>query len=141
MEAQTVKVADLTPMSKSVNVLVKVVSAGEKKDIPTREGIRQVGEFLVADETAGVLLSLWGDQISQVAEGDVLQIKNGYISLVRGSMRLNVGKYGSMEKSEEALPEVNTATNLSDKTHEMPERRGFGYRGGGRGRRGERRRY
>lgn len=134
MEAKTVKVSELTPESKNVNVLVKVISTGETKEIPSREGTRRVAEFLVGDETGAVLMSLWGEQISQVAQGDVLQINNGFVSLVRGNMRLNVGKYGNMKKSEQML-EAISEPNMSEKTYEMPERRRrFGReRGGGYG--------
>ena len=36
-------------------------------------------------------------------KGDTLKIDNGYISLLRGHMRLNVGKYGSMAEAEEGI--------------------------------------
>lgn len=135
--AETKKVNELTPQSKKVNVLVKVVSIGEPKEIPNRFGgePKKVAEATVGDETGAVILSLWQDQIGSVQENDVLYIENGYISLVQGHMRLNVGKYGKMTKSDKEMPAVNSEVNVSAAEHEQ-ERRGFrprpgGYRSGG----------
>ena len=144
--AETKKVNELTPQSKRVNVLVKVVSVGEPKEIPNRFGgeAKKVAEAVVGDETGTVILSLWQDQIGTVQPGDVLSIENGYISLVQGHMRLNVGKYGKMTKSDKEMPTVNSEVNVSAAEHEQ-ERRRFrpspgGYRSGGYGG-GYRRRY
>lgn len=130
--AETKKVGELTPQSKNVNVLVKVVSIGEPKEIPNRFGgePKRVAEATVGDETGTIILSLWQDQIGSVQENDVIQIENGYVSLVRGHMRLNVGKHGKMTKSDKEIPTVNSEVNLSDAEHEQ-ERRGFRPRPGG----------
>ncbi|MEM3704118.1 MAG: hypothetical protein QXX79_06875, partial [Candidatus Bathyarchaeia archaeon] len=57
-----------------------------------------------------------------------------------GSMRLNIGRYGTLEVAKEALAsEVNTENNLSTKVYEQTRRpfRGRGGRDfGGRERRG-----
>lgn len=136
--AERVKLKDLTPQSKNVNVLVKVTGIGAPKEIPNRFGgePKRVAEARVGDETGTIVLSLWQDQIGSVQEGDVLYIENGYISLVQGHMRLNVGKYGKMAKSDEAVPEVNTEVDFSSAGYEQ-ERRRFrprygGFRGRGR---------
>lgn len=132
--AETKKVSELTPQSKNVNVLVKVVSIGEAKEIPNRFGgePKKVAEATVGDETGTVILSLWQDQIGSVQENDILDIENGYISLVRGHMRLNVGKHGKMTKSDKEMPAVNSEINVSDAEHEQ-QRREFRPRSGGYG--------
>ena len=145
--AVTVKVKDLTPQSRRVNVVVKVMSIGAPKEIPNRFGgeSKKVAEARVGDETGTVILSLWQEQIGSVSEGNVLSIENGYVSLVQGHMRLNIGKYGKMTKIEKDIPTINTEVDLSAAEHEQ-ERRSFrprfsgGYQsrgqygGGGRGR-------
>ena len=137
------KIADLTPESKSVNVIAKVLSVGEAKEIPSRFGpSRKVAEVPIADDTGSVVLSLWQDQIGTVGEGETIQIENGYVSLVKGHIRVNVGKYGKIAKSEVDVSEPKTGVNVSEKEYEMPERRpyrGGGDRGGG-DRGGDRRR-
>jgi len=137
-EGQSVeaKIKDLTPQSKRVDVLAKCLEVSEPKDIPGKFGnTRKVAEATVADETAAIVLSLWDAQIGTINKDDVLDIKNGYVSLVRGHMRLNVGKYGQLAKSEKPLENTSTTLNMSDKEYEQ-ERRRFGGGGGGGPRRG-----
>ena len=127
------KIKDLTPQSKRVDVLAKCLEVSEPKDIPGKFGnSRKVAEASVADETAAIILSLWDNQIGSIVKDDVMEIKNGYVSLVRGHMRLNVGKYGQLNKSEKPLEGSSTALNMSDKEYEQ-ERRSFGGGGGSRG--------
>ncbi|MGC8896491.1 MAG: hypothetical protein ACP5LB_07010 [Candidatus Bathyarchaeia archaeon] len=138
-----VKVSELTPQSRAVNVTAKVVSKSEIRNIATgRDGApHRVCDALVGDETGCVYLTLWDDNIDKINEGDTIKVGNGYITLFRGNMRLNVGRYGSLEVAKEALAgEVNTENNLSSKVYEQERRpfRGRGRRdfGGGRERRG-----
>lgn len=138
--AQTVsfgKVKDLSPSTKQVNLVAKVVSVGERRTIDSKfGGSRTLSEAVVGDETGTVILSLWEAQIGQVAPADVVQVNNGYVSLVRGRIRLNVGKYGSLEKVAREFPEVNKGNDLSAAEHDAPPREsrgGFGGRPGGGG--------
>lgn len=132
--ATNFKVNDLTENSKNVNATIKVIEIGETKDIPSRFGDKRVCEVKVADASGSILLSLWDDQIGKIAVGDTLSIQNGYISIVRNSMRLNIGKYGKMLLSEEPLTEVNTENNVSERHVDQPERpRRSAYGGGGGG--------
>src|SRR2546426_9287815 len=103
------KIKDLSPSTKQVSLLAKVVSVGERRTIDSKfgGGSRTLCEAIVGDETGTVIFSLWEAQVGQVASGDVVQVNNGYVSLVRGRMRLNVGKYGTLEKVLHEIPDVN----------------------------------
>jgi replication factor A1 len=134
------KVGELTPQSRAVNVTAKVVSKSEVRDIPMgRDGsAHKVCDALVGDETGSIYLTLWDDNIEKVNEDDTIRIENGYVTLFKGNMRLNIGKYGKMDQASESFEgEVNTENNVSSKTYEQqrrPFRRGGGYggrRGGG----------
>jgi replication factor A1 len=127
------KVGELTPDSRAVNVLAKVVSKSEIRSIAAgRDGAaHRVSDALVGDETGCVYLTLWDDNIEKVNDGDTINVKNGYINLFRGNMRLNIGRYGTLEISEQPLAgEVNTENNKSNQVYEQP-RRSFGGRGRG----------
>ena len=131
------KVGELTPQSRAVNVTAKVVSKSEIREIPMgRDGsAHKVCDALVGDETGSIYLTLWDDNIAKVNENDTLRVENGYVTLFKGNMRLNIGKYGKLDMAKEPLAgEVNTENNVSSKTYEQ-ERRPFrgGYGGGGRG--------
>jgi replication factor A1 len=138
------KVGELTPQSRAVNVTAKVVSKSEVRDIPMgRDGsAHKVCDALVGDETGSIYLTLWDDNIEKVNEDDTIRIENGYVTLFKGNMRLNIGKYGKMAMAEEPFEgEVNTENNVSSKTYDQPRRPyrrsgGGGRYGGGRDRRG-----
>jgi replication factor A1 len=128
------KVRDLTPNSKQVNVLAKVINVGEAKEVMGKFGDpRKVCEAVVGDDTATIILSLWNEQIGSIAKDEVILVDNGYVSLVRGHMRLNVGRYGNLTKSTEAMAEVNQTLDMSQQEFES-ERRSFGGGGGYRDR-------
>ena len=133
---ELVKVETLTPQSRGVNTIVKVVSKGEVRSVTGRDySVRRVADALVGDETGCIYMTLWDDKIDAINEEATLQITNGYINLFRGNMRLNIGKYGSYEVLDNSpIAEVNTENNLSDKRYEQERRfNRYGGRGGGRG--------
>ncbi len=132
------KVGELTPQSRAVNVTAKVVSKSEIREIPMgRDGsAHKVCDALVGDETGVVYLTLWDDNITKVNEGDTIRVENGYVTLFKGNIRLNIGKYGKLEPAKEPLTaEVNTENNVSSKAYEQERRpfrgRGRGFGGGG----------
>jgi replication factor A1 len=118
MSEEFMKVGDLKTYSRRVNVKVKVLSKTETREVASRRSgsTLSVAEALVGDDTGCVLLNLWEEDIEKVDEGDIITITNGYVKLFKGSMRLNIGRYGQTEKIEEDIPEVNTENNLSEKT-------------------------
>ncbi|MEM1540808.1 MAG: OB-fold nucleic acid binding domain-containing protein [Candidatus Bathyarchaeia archaeon] len=135
-----VKVCELTPASRAVNVKAKVVSKSEVRDIASgRDGAsHKVCDALIGDETGCIYLTLWDDNIAKVKEGETISIGNGYVTLFKGRMRLNVGRYGTLEVAKEALiVEVNMQNNLSSKVYEQQRRlfRGRSIRDFGEGKR------
>ena len=130
-----IKVEELTPSSRGVNIIVKVVSKNEAREVTGRGGQHRVADALVGDETGCIYLTLWDEKIDQIGEDETVSITNGYVNLFRGNMRLNIGRYGSFEiLTESPIEEVNTENNLSEKKYEQ-KRRYRPYRpryGGGR---------
>jgi replication factor A1 len=154
-----VKVDSLNEHSRQLNLTVKVVKKGEARETISRSdgSSHKVVDALVGDETGTIYMTLWDDNIEKVKDGDIIDVKNGYVSLFKGSMRLNIGRFGSFEASQATMAEVNDKNNLSDKVFAQ-ERRPYpsfrprygddgGYRGGrgrgggGGGFRGRRRRF
>ena len=139
---ESVKVETLTPNSRQINTTVKVASKSPVREtVSRRDGsTHKVTDVLVGDETGSVYMTLWDDNIENVKEDDVIDIKNGYIGLFKGSMRLNLGRYGSYSASSSTIESINAENNLSDKQYEQerrdrPRYGGGGYGGGDRGRR------
>lgn len=129
------KVDALKPSLRNVNLIAKLVKVETPRTVVSRidRTEHRVTEALVGDETGSVYLTLWDDQIEAYNPDDVLDIKNGYTTLFRGSLRLNIGKYGTVEKVDKEIGEVNTGNNLSEKKYEetswhRPAGRSFGRR-------------
>ncbi len=121
---ELVKVETLGPNSREVNVVVKVVSKSEVRNVTGRDySVHRVADALVGDETGCVVLTLWDDNIDKINEEATLQVTNGYVNLFRGNMRLNIGRYGSYKILEETpITEVKTENNLSEKRYEQQRR-------------------
>jgi replication factor A1 len=114
------KIEELNPASRGVDVLVKILEVNPSREVSTRDGSsHSVAEALVGDETGCVLLSLWDDDIQRVKVGQTVSIKNGYVTLFRGSIRLNVGRYGTLEPATEDIPQVNMDNNISNRSYDQ----------------------
>ncbi|MCQ5374144.1 MAG: single-stranded DNA-binding protein [Candidatus Methanomethylicia archaeon] len=114
------KIEELNPASRGVDVLVKILEVNPSREVSTRDGSsHSVAEALVGDETGCVLLSLWDDDIQRVKVGQTVSIKNGYVTLFRGSIRLNVGRYGTLEPATEDITQVNMDNNISNRSYDQ----------------------
>ena len=130
---ELVKIGELNSYSRQVNTIVKVVSKTETREVTSRidQTAHRVAEALVGDETGSIYLTLWDEAVDKIEEGQTLRITNAYVNLFRGSMRLNLGRYGNYEVLEESpIAEVNLDNNLSSQQFEQQPGRRF-ERGGG----------
>ena len=111
------KVNELKPYQKKIELLVKVANKGEAREVMLQQdsSLHKVAEFLVGDETGSILLSLWNEVIEKVQEGKTYRLENAYTTVFKDSIRLNVGKYGTIEESTEGPAAVNEENNLSEK--------------------------
>ena len=104
---------------------VKVLSLEEPRAM---DNGTMICEGLVGDETGTVIMSFWNDECEVVSGGMTIDLKDARANLVRGHMRISLGKKGSMKESETSLESIKESVNLSDLEYEMPR---FGNRGGG----------
>jgi len=119
--SELTNIGSLERYSRNVDTVVKVVSKSEARTVSSSRDLstHRVCEALVGDETSCINLVLWDDNIEKINEGHILEIKNAYIKLFRGSMQLNLGRESSYESLEEApFEEVKIENNLSDKIYE-----------------------
>lgn len=121
------KIKDLTTYSRRVNLVAKILEMGEAREVSSSSDgqLHRVAEALVGDETGTVLMTLWDDNIDRFAVGEVVEVENGYAGTFRGSLRLNIGKYGNIDKRNIVIEEIDTENNLSDREHrrQYPQRR------------------
>ena len=128
------KVDELTPRTSRINMPVKVLSLDEPRSM---DNGTMICEGLVGDETGTVIMSFWNDEIEEIDNGMTIELKDARANLVRGYLRLSLGKHGSMKSSKNELESIKDQINLSDLEYDMPR---FGNRdsrgGGGRRSRG-----
>jgi replication factor A1 len=123
------QVVDLRPFLGDISLKAKIVELPPPREVAG--GRHKISEALVGDESGCIYLTLWDDHVSKFEKGNTIQLEKGYVSVHRQSMRLTAGKYGTVTKAEEEIPEVNVDNNLSDKLVEQRSRtrsRGSGNR-------------
>jgi len=94
------KIAELKPGMRRVDVAGKIVDIEGPRDVQTKFGPGQVATATLEDESGTVKVTLWNENISKVAANDSVQIENGYVDSYRGEVQLQVGRYGKLTKVE-----------------------------------------
>ncbi len=121
------KIKDLTAYSRRVNLVAKILEMGDAREVSSSSDgrLHKVAEALVGDETGTVLMTLWDENIDRFGVGDVVEVENGYTGTFKGSIRLNIGKYGTIAKTNVSIEEVDTENNLSEREYrrQYPQRR------------------
>lgn len=91
------KVSELKPGMKRIDIEAKVLSLSEAREVTTRAGEQsRVATADVSDDSGTVKLTLWNEQIDQVKVNSSVKIENGYVTSFRGETQLNVGRYGKL---------------------------------------------
>lgn len=107
---------DLGPSRKGIKIKFKCISKYKERTVFSKHDGRtfRVAEALVGDSTACILLTLWNKDIEKIQPDGEYQLSNGYTSIFRGSLRLNIGKHGNLEAIDENLGEIKKDKNLSN---------------------------
>lgn len=91
------KIIELKPGMKRVEVTAKVIEKSDPREVTTRFGdTSRVATAVVQDDSGTIKLSLWNETIDQVNVNDTVKIENGYVTAFRGETQLNVGRYGRL---------------------------------------------
>ena len=78
-------IRDLKPGMSFVNIRVTVSEILKPKQVITGKGVEhEILEAKVEDETGAVTLVLWDEKILPLKVGDVLQIRNGFVTSFKG---------------------------------------------------------
>jgi len=135
MAEEFVKIKDFNPKLKRINVIFKVISVDAAKNVRSKKDriAHRISEALVGDETGVVLMTLWDESVDKIKDGKTLKLMNGYLTLFKGTIRLNIGKYGSIEETEDLGADVEAQNNVSTKLYDDNTRRGREYEGFGSG--------
>jgi replication factor A1 len=132
-ETHEVKIGDVKPLEKHLDVVFKVYEKEEEREINAKSGeTHRVCDFTVADETGSITLTLWNEDIDNIELEKVFKLSNGFANVFKNSLRLSKGKFGTLTEDSTVFDDINTENNRSSEHVEDPRRRSRGY-GGGRG--------
>ena len=87
-----VSIADAKNQRSDINVEGAIEDKGEPRTVNTKYGETQVCDAYVSDGTDRIKLSLWGDNIEKINNGDKVSIQGAYISTFKNEVQLNVPK-------------------------------------------------
>jgi replication factor A1 len=106
---ENLKIEDLKPKMKRVKLKARIIETPKPKTVYTRFGtMASVSNFIVADETGTIKLSLWNHQINKASEDDVIAIKNAKVAWFRGELQLRLGRNGEFTVvEEEEFPSID----------------------------------
>lgn len=127
IELKEMKISELTPFDRKLQVTFVVIEKGESRTITSKKTNEEhtLADIKIGDETGTIILTLWDGTIDQVSEGSTYIVKNGYINVFQQHMRLALGKWGTLEDSEDTieLDAVNMDNDRSEEIHEDRRRR------------------
>lgn len=141
MSKSITKVKDLKPGMENITTAVRVLENYGTRTVDTKAGTRTLGEYMVGDETGKVKLVVWGFKASSLSVGEVVEVRNAWVTVFRGEVQLNAGRNSSIEKlSNDAVPPAENIPNDVPRPSEAGRRapprglrsRKFGGRGRGR---------
>mmetsp|Transcript_13143 Transcript_13143/g.18176 ORF Transcript_13143/g.18176 Transcript_13143/m.18176 type:complete len:147 (-) Transcript_13143:197-637(-) len=116
-------IGELLPEQRNVNLICRVVEVKTVLDTTRNDGTKvKIAEATIADKTGSVILTCKTDEHFQTVTMDTpLIVRNGFIKMYKGFMRLGVDKWGLIEVYDDkwgysqppAKNEVNTEKNMS----------------------------
>jgi len=112
MEITPIK--DCKTGARNLNLFFIVLEVSQRPTT-TKEGIK-TRTCKVADRTACIDLSVWGELESYIQPGDICRLTKGYVSVHKGKPTLYVGKGGELMKTGEFCLIFNESVNMSDPT-------------------------
>lgn len=97
IESDEMKIGDIKAGMNNVSIEAKVIDKSDTRVVQTRYGKRNVADVTLEDDTGEIKLSLWQDQIGEVAIGDQVTLTGAYVTQFREQMQLNIPKSGKLE--------------------------------------------
>jgi replication factor A1 len=90
------KISDLNINTRKVDLKATVVKKEKPRKVTTRFGATNVANATIEDDTGRFVLVLWGDEVDEVNEGDMVHIENGYVREWNGELQLSAGRFGKI---------------------------------------------
>jgi|TARA_B100001971_G_C18237304_1_gene568219 replication factor A1 len=95
-------IKDLQARQGNAEVLAEVIDKAEVREFEKFGKSGRVCNAKIRDDTGEVQLTLWNEQVDQVAVGDKVHISNGWVGEFQGELQLSTGKFGKLEVTKGA---------------------------------------
>jgi replication factor A1 len=96
------RLADLRPGMEHMDFRVRVTKLNEVRKVKTYSGLEHIlMEGEVADDSGNVSFTVWNEKIAElegIEIGDLVEMKNCFITSFRGIIQINVGRDSSVIK-------------------------------------------
>lgn len=101
-----VNIIDLKPGMENVTVRGRVLETTPPRTIDTSKGARTISNAVLGDASGRVEVVMWGDKVTSLKEGDVVEIKGAWVSEYKGKVQLNIGRSTTVSPVESTeIPE------------------------------------
>ena len=104
MGENLLKIGDLKPGMEGVNLRVRILQLQPLREITTRLGrFHKLVDGLVEDASGRMSITFWDDRIEALEDikpGDLIEVRNCFISSFRGERSINVGRDSQIRKIE-----------------------------------------
>lgn len=118
------KIQELRSDMRDVDVLARVVHAGEIREFKRQNGeTGQISTLLIKDETGTISLNLWDEKTTlskQLHSGDIVLAEGTYTRERFGNLKLNIDRRGSLRlnpklaETEKLPPYIETTMKISE---------------------------
>ncbi len=116
-DKEKIKVNELLPGIKKVNILGKIIRLFPVKEYHTNNREGKIGSMILADETGNVRVVLWDTshidllEKGMIKDGDVIEISNANFR----NTEVHLTGFSDIKKSSEIIENVKTALDYSEK--------------------------
>ncbi len=123
-EIKFIKINELSPNIRDINLVAKVVELGEVREVTSRNSGEQhkVMDILIGDDSGVVYFSAWNEHIDTIKNEETYKFQSAKTILFKGHIRLSLGRQGSIADSEEKIEAVEETNNVSTEEHDIPRR-------------------
>jgi len=98
------RIGDLKPGMEGVNLRVRVLQLLPVREVTTRFGrFHRLVDGVVEDDSGRMSITFWDahvEALRDVKPGDLIEVRNCFISSFRGERRINVGRDSEIRKIE-----------------------------------------
>ena len=114
-DLELTSVADLTLFTSSVQVLLKIVSTSQTRQVRSNKTGRRllVQDIIAGDSTARINITLWNEDTDSLQEGQTYLLTEGYVREYDECMYLLRSKDGEFRDSERCIENVNESVDMS----------------------------